>query len=404
MQRMSRFPPGAAAFLALAVVAAGCGVQGRRPSPQAAPAPSPGNGKVLYREEPKSTAAADRNLPYDVVKVYYATDRAVEDVFQWRQTQRRGWPLWTALFFALFAMLMLVRRRGKWVRALAWCSLAAGTFLLGLTLAYRWQPAPIDEGIERMYGGDRGELELGVCSVSVPRDHRVGELESPSVLRLEFRPDPERHVVLVGVHPQPADVFFAGLRACVEQSPRKEAFVFIHGYNVGFETAVRRTAQIAYDLKFSGAPIVYSWPSRESLIQYTVDEQNVAWTVPHLVEFLSGVAERSGATSVHLIAHSMGNRALTAALRELAMVRKDAGPRFHEVVLRPTLMPTCFDATSPRPLSASPTALRCTPHPTTRRLSPRARFTAIDARGSRAKRSSLSPASRRSTSRKWTPA
>lgn len=110
------------------------------------------------------------------------------------------------------------------------------------------------------------------CPVSVPKDHRVGALESPTVLRLEFRQDPQRHVVLLGVHRQPAAEFYADLRACVARTARKEAFVFIHGYNVGFETAVRRTAQIAYDLKFEGAPIAYSWPSQEGLLSYTVDE------------------------------------------------------------------------------------------------------------------------------------
>ena len=184
-----------------------------------------------------------------------------------------------------------------------------------------------------MYGGDRGELELGTCEVSIPKDHEVGEMESPSVLRLEFREDPERHVVLLGVEPESADEFYADLRSCVGRSAGKEAFVFVHGYNVGFETAVRRTAQIAYDLKFEGAPIVYSWPSQEGLLAYTVDETNVVWTVPHLKEFLLGVARQSGAKSVHLVAHSMGNRALTSALRELALELKADCPRFHEVVL-----------------------------------------------------------------------
>ena len=43
----------------------------------------------------------------------------------------------------------------------------------------------------------------------------------------------------------------------VSRSPRKDAFVFIHGFNVAFEDAVMRTAQIAYDLGFDGAPILY---------------------------------------------------------------------------------------------------------------------------------------------------
>lgn len=312
------------------------------PTPRAAarqqpvPESAPDEGKLYYRADPQQREAADSAPPYTVVKVYYATDRAPVSVLQWRQSLRGGWPLLTGCCAVLAAALMLWRpRRGQaLVRGLMWLCLLATVLLGGLTLARQWQPAATaDANIERMYGGDRGELELGTCEVSVPKDHQVGALESPTVLRLEFRETPERHVMLLGVHPESPSRFYADLRACIGRTARKEAFVFVHGYNVGFETAVRRTAQIAYDLKFPGAPIVYSWPSQEGLLSYTVDETNVAWTVPHLKDFLLGVAEQSGAKSVHLVAHSMGNRALTSALRELAVERRQACPRFHEVVL-----------------------------------------------------------------------
>jgi esterase/lipase superfamily enzyme len=310
------------------------------PPPQAAPSPK-AMPKTLYYKAPEAEKAAakppaENDLPYTVVKVYYATDRAPLDVGRWRQSLRGGWPLLTGVCAIVTAALMLWRPTGRgWlvVRGLAWISFLTTALLGGLTLAYQWQPPAADRAIERMYGGDRGELELGTCEVSVPKDHRLGALESPTVLRLEFREDPERHVVLLGVHPESAKEFYADLRGCMAKAARKEAFVFVHGYNVGFETAVRRTAQIAYDLKFEGAPIAYSWPSQEGLLSYVVDETNVAWTVPHLKGFLLGIAEQSGATSVHLVAHSMGNRALTSALRELAVEHKGACPRFHEVVL-----------------------------------------------------------------------
>ena len=61
---------------------------------------------------------------------------------------------------------------------------------------------------------------------------------------------------------------------------------------------------------------------------YTVDKTNVAWTVPHLKTFLLGIAQRSHAGAIHLIAHSMGNRALTSALRELALELKSECPGF----------------------------------------------------------------------------
>jgi esterase/lipase superfamily enzyme len=307
--------------------------------PESAAAESmPNEGQILFhRAEPETEVPADDHaLPYTVVKVYYATDRAPLGIVEWRESLQGGWLKMAGAAAVVTVLLLLVRpRRGRALfRGLAWLSLAATVVLGLLALADWWQPELIlDRPIERMYGGDRGELELGTCEVSVPKVHEVGQLESPTVLRLEFREDPERHVVLLGVHPESPSRFFEDLRTCLDRTERKEAFVFIHGYNVGFQTAVRRTAQIAYDLKFEGAPIVYSWPSQEGLMSYMVDETNVAWTVPHLKDFLLGVAEKSGARSVHLVAHSMGNRALTSALRELAMERREECPRFHEVIL-----------------------------------------------------------------------
>jgi esterase/lipase superfamily enzyme len=71
------------------------------------------------------------------------------------------------------------------------------------------------------------------------------------------------------------------------------------------------------------------------LLGYTHDENSVQWTVPHLVAFLEELARDSGAERIHLIAHSMGNRALAAALQEIAwkMAAHPAPPSFAEVIL-----------------------------------------------------------------------
>ena len=294
--------------------------------PAAAPTPDP---------------AAEEDSSYTVVKVFYATDRSSVEASQ-GQPFGPGWLCSAGMMAAVSVALgFWSRRRPRQavLRGLVWCSAGATLLVGGLAILCCNQPDVANQPdvsarkIERRYGNDRGELELGTCEVSIPKDHQVGEMESPSVLRLEFHEDPERHVVLQGVHVQSADEFYADLRSCVGRSAAKESFVFIHGYNVGFEDAARRTAQIAYDLKFDGAPIFYSWPSQQGLLAYTVDETNVAWSVPHLKEFLLAIARRSGAKSVHLVAHSMGNRALTTALRELSLELKADCPRFHEVVL-----------------------------------------------------------------------
>jgi len=152
----------------------------------------------------------------------------------------------------------------------------------------------------QVYGVGRSDLTYGICEVSIPRDHRLGKLESPSIWKLEFREDPEKHVVLLKVEAKNHDAYFEEISERVRSSTSKSAFLFVHGYNVTFEQAARRTAQMAYDLKFDGAPVFYSWPSHGSTSAYTVDENNVEWTELHLQEFLrilSGGRVRTGSIS-----------------------------------------------------------------------------------------------------------
>ena len=153
------------------------------------------------------------------------------------------------------------------------------------------------------FGADRSTLSYGVCDVTIPRDHRMGELEAPSVLRL-WREDPAKDVVLLGTHVQSKDKFFKELADRVRKSPKSNAFLFIHGYNVSFKDAARRTAQISYDLGFDGAPVFYSWPSqgKPTPTAYIVDEQNIEWTQLDLARFLNDFFEKSTAKNIYLMA------------------------------------------------------------------------------------------------------
>jgi esterase/lipase superfamily enzyme len=186
---------------------------------------------------------------------------------------------------------------------------------------------------DEMFGVGRSVLTYGTCDVSIPRDHRMGELESPSIWRLEFREDPSKHVVLLTNVISSKEKYFADVAARVRAAPTRSAFIFIHGYNVTFEDAARRTAQISYDLGFEGAPVFYSWPSQGATPAYSVDEQNVEWTENNLRVFLEDFFANSDAQNVYLIAHSMGNRALTRAVASLLAEKPALRDRLKEVIL-----------------------------------------------------------------------
>jgi esterase/lipase superfamily enzyme len=184
------------------------------------------------------------------------------------------------------------------------------------------------------FTGDRNpsaQLHLGRIDVRIPRDHRMGAIERPTIWTL-WRENPEQHLVIVGRRLLSYEDFYGDVSRVVGLSNEKQALVFIHGYNVAFEDAAFRSAQLSYDLGFEGATVLYSWPSVSRTIDYRIDERNNEWTITHLRWFLEDLRRKSGARVIHLIAHSMGNRALVGALSAMAPPR-DTDARFSQVVL-----------------------------------------------------------------------
>ena len=116
-----------------------------------------------------------------------------------------------------------------------------------------------------VYGSERARrLELGRALVTVPKAHEVPNIERPWVYRLPFTQivlyseaeDPKRHFTLKEVRSLTKDEFLRLVRERLgpSRSFKDHALIFVHGFNTSFEHALFRTAQIAYDIKFDGAP------------------------------------------------------------------------------------------------------------------------------------------------------
>ena len=189
------------------------------------------------------------------------------------------------------------------------------------------------------YGNKRGELEVGYLDVSIPESHKYGELETSSRWSVfaNSMGDEElkrKYILLLNVAALEQESFNEQLQQHVESSPSNDILLFVHGYNSSFEDAARRAAQLAYDLDFDGTPMMYSWPSQASTMSYTVDEAVVRLSGRRMARFLREIVEESGADRIHLIAHSMGNRALVEALERLAAEQQGEAsePMFGQIV------------------------------------------------------------------------
>ncbi|MBI1386599.1 MAG: alpha/beta fold hydrolase [Rhizobiales bacterium] len=165
-------------------------------------------------------------------------------------------------------------------------------------------------------------ITYGTCEVSIPKIHKIGELEAPGWFRSE---QPGQHIMLLSLGTSDRATFLSNLDNAM--GDEKKAFVFVHGFSVSFEDAARRTAQMAFDMKFSGAPIMFDWPTagltEMGVNAYTESENNSRWATEHFRAFLLDVVRETGAKTVHLIAHSMGNRIVTDALMQLYWILTD---------------------------------------------------------------------------------
>lgn len=170
------------------------------------------------------------------------------------------------------------------------------------------------------FGSERalfGRLTTGACTVSIPRDHRMAHLERPTRWRFWQQEHIERHFVILERRVLTEYEFIE--RALLDSGDAKDLLLFIHGYNVSFDAAIYRTAQIGYDLGFNGICVAFSWPSAGQFHAYLSDLNNCEWSSSHLATFMSWLFESFPGHRIHVIAHSMGNRALATAIQRLGM-------------------------------------------------------------------------------------
>jgi esterase/lipase superfamily enzyme len=180
-------------------------------------------------------------------------------------------------------------------------------------------------------------ITRGRVDVHVPEVHRFGETGSSFWEKLKRRDLRDDHLRVRQILKLERDAFFAELRQKLGDARHdcepEHALFFLHGYNVTFEGAAIRAAQIGVDLK-SPATAFFSWPSRGNVAAYPADEASIEASERAITDFLVEFSANCGAEKIHVIAHSMGNRGLLRALQRIAANAETRGKvRFGQVFL-----------------------------------------------------------------------
>jgi esterase/lipase superfamily enzyme len=187
--------------------------------------------------------------------------------------------------------------------------------------------------IEEQFTGQVGELVYGQATVSIPRIHERGVLESQSwLMSFVAAPNPEKHVLVQELGIVPTQEALATISAQAGAG-NNAVLVYVHGYNTSFDKAARRMGQMTYDLSWDGASFFYSWPSRAQAGLYLTDDTAAGQSVRVMKQVLADLGSLEGTPDLILIAHSMGTRVLSEALQQLVLEGDEVTNRISTLIL-----------------------------------------------------------------------
>jgi esterase/lipase superfamily enzyme len=148
------------------------------------------------------------------------------------------------------------------------------------------------------------------------------------------------------------------------QANGRDVLMYVHGYNQTFENAALDAVRLSDAVKFAGETMVFSWPSRAQLLNYSYDRESAMWSRDALDQVLEDLTSNPNVGRVNIVAHSVGTMLTTEALRQLYAKQGDyAADRIGAIVLAsPDIDMDVFTAAIPRigPLVAKITIITAT--------------------------------------------
>jgi len=185
--------------------------------------------------------------------------------------------------------------------------------------------AAVDKDVA--YGSEPSEeLSFGICHVSVPQAHRLGRLELPSILRLQFAARASEHFTILR-----SEIISQGnLEATLRRTDHpldSRTLLYVPGFNLNFAESVLRMGQIKWDLQSNS--ILYSWPSRGKLTGYLSDQESVRRSASNMTRLIAQLS-RTLSGRLDFWADGLGGVLLLEALSQLA--QRDASVRLGQII------------------------------------------------------------------------
>ena len=196
-------------------------------------------------------------------------------------------------------------------------SLAVGTTVVDLGQNGAWEDLVEASRTHTRFG----DFELRL--VSINEFTRMPPTPIPyQVIDGEIVEDPEA----VAARDASIALMKAEIRRRLALTPRKDVYIYVHGYNNTFEDAAFALAELWHFFGREGLPIIYTWPAgHPGVFGYTYDRESSEFTIFHLKQVIRWLSDQPEVENIHIIAHSRGTDVAISAFRELVIWARGAG-------------------------------------------------------------------------------
>ncbi len=129
-----------------------------------------------------------------------------------------------------------------------------------------------------------------------------------------------------GLQGKAGQKFLTDINQRLGQFDRKNIYVFVHGFNTAFESNLGLAAQLWHYMGKDGVFLIYAWPSKDRLLDYTVDKGNAEYSTRNFRLLLKYLSDNSIADEIHLIGHSAGSPLVVGAITQISLLHYDESP------------------------------------------------------------------------------
>jgi hypothetical protein len=166
------------------------------------------------------------------------------------------------------------------------------------------------------FGSKQGPMSFSRYELDVAAKPRPGELDDFTIRAMMPAKD------------------LTSLYAGVDRELNQNVLLFIHGFNVGHEGAIRKAAQFVHELDYPGIVFVFSWPSQCRFDEdaYLADQKMISGCVAAFCKCLQMLSDRFTAAKIQIVAHSLACRLVSQTAVEMGKDDKLKDIRFANII------------------------------------------------------------------------